>query len=252
MTAELYAFECGWITAPAAGVLSGATGEMRIPIPAYLIRHPKGLAMFDTGLSATLIDDVEGDLGSASAARLKIEMTAASTIQARMAAAGFDIDKVDLVINSHMHFDHTGGNCACCNADVLVQQAEFDYAESGQGGTTYKAEDWETGQTIRKVTGEYDVFGDGSVVCFPSTGHTPGHQSLRLRTDRGEGILCGDACYFRRTLDEMRLPAHVFDEAAFRASLQTFADFRAGGARLFFGHCPETWGDVPQGPARVL
>ena len=50
---------------------------------------------------------------------------------------------------------------------------------------------WNTGQHIRTVDGEHDLFGDGTVVCRPTYGHTPGHQSLRVRTEKaGEFVLC--------------------------------------------------------------
>ena len=105
---------------------------------------------------------------------------------------------------------------------------------------------------MRQVDGEYDVFGDGRVVCLPTHGHTPGHQSLRLRLDSGEVVLAGDACYFCQTLHERRLPTNVFDRDAMHASLERLAALEAGGARIFFGHDGEFWKSVPQAPVAII
>src|SRR2546429_97172 len=75
------------------------------------------------------------------------------------------------------------------------------------------------GRQLKQVDGEHDVFGDGSVVCIPTYGHAPGHQSLKVRTEKGEVVLTGDACYFCRTLTERRLPARMFDREQMLASL---------------------------------
>ena len=101
------------------------------------------------------------------------------------------------------------------------------------------------------MDGEHDVFGDGSVVCLPTYGHTPGHQSLRLRLDRGEVVLAADACYFCQTLRERRLPRNMYDREAMLASLDRLAALEQSGARIFFGHDPEFWRTVPQAPVPI-
>src|ERR1700742_1978744 len=75
----------------------------------------------------------------------------------------------------------------------------------------YDPPDYDVGHGLRLIEGEHDVFGDASVVCIPTYGHTPGHQSLRVRTEKGEVVLTGDSCYFCRTLRERRLPRFVYD-----------------------------------------
>ena len=111
----------------------------------------------------------------------------------------------------------------------------------------YKA-DFDHGHALKQVEGEHDLFGDGSVVCIPTWGHTPGHQSLKVRTEKGEIVLTGDACYFCRTLKERRLPARAFDKAQMLKSLDRLEALEKGGAKLIFGHDLEFWKSVPQGP----
>ena len=95
------------------------------------------------------------------------------------------------------------------------------------------------------VDGEHDLFGDGRLVCLATHGHTPGHQSLRVRLDGGDVVLTADACYLRRTLEHEHLPAVVYDREAMLASLRRLRALRDGGARLIYGHDAEAWAGVP-------
>ncbi|TMA34784.1 MAG: MBL fold metallo-hydrolase, partial [Deltaproteobacteria bacterium] len=104
---------------------------------------------------------------------------------------------------------------------------------------------------VLAVDGEHDLFGDGSVVCLPTYGHTPGHQSLRVRLAGGDAVLTADACYLRRTLEELHLPAIVHDPAAMLAALHRLRELQQAGARIFYGHDPEFWATVPQAPGEV-
>jgi N-acyl homoserine lactone hydrolase len=133
---------------------------------------------------------------------------------------------------------------------VIVQRREWEVGmapESEAKFGFYKA-DYDKGHKVKQVEGEHDVFGDASVVCIPTYGHTPGHQSLKVRTEKSEIVLTGDACYFCRTLKERRLPARMFDRAQMLASLDRLEALEKGGARLIFGHDLEFWKSVPQGP----
>jgi glyoxylase-like metal-dependent hydrolase (beta-lactamase superfamily II) len=102
------------------------------------------------------------------------------------------------------------------------------------------------------IDGEYDVFGDGSVVCLPTHGHTPGHQSLRLRLDCGTVILTADACYMRKTLADSHLPGIVSDRETMLRSLKFLKSCQAKGDHLVFGHDPDQWAAICAGPLSLL
>jgi glyoxylase-like metal-dependent hydrolase (beta-lactamase superfamily II) len=72
-----------------------------------------------------------------------------------------------------------------------------------------------------------------------------------VRLDSGDVILTGDACYLRRTLEELHLPAVLHDADAMRASLLRLRALGDAGARIFFGHDPDFWATVPQAPLAV-
>ena len=115
----------------------------------------------------------------------------------------------------------------------------------------YKPVDYDLGKDVIQVSGEHDLFGDGSVVFVPTYGHTPGHQSLRVVLESGEVILAADACYFRQTLEELNIPPIAHDPDQMRRSLEKLRALQARGARIFYGHDPEFWKSVPQAPATV-
>jgi N-acyl homoserine lactone hydrolase len=254
MKIRLYAFTCGTVTGEFGRLMQGGEGDITLPIPVYLIEHPNGVALFDTGLHPDCQQDPSGRLGARLAGLFRIAFVAGEEISARLAAIGRDPAQVDLLINSHFHFDHVGGNALIPNATMLVQRREWDAGMDPDTAARhgYNPRDFDLGHKLHLLDGEHDVFGDGSVVCLPTYGHTAGHQSLRLRLDSGEVVLAADACYFCRTLRERRLPQYVHDREAMLASLDRLGALEGQGARIFFGHDPEFWGRVAQAPTPVV
>jgi N-acyl homoserine lactone hydrolase len=253
MSVKLYALTCGTLTGEFARLMEGGQGEITVPIPVYLIEHPRGRALFDTGLHPDCQHDPVGRLGERMTQLFRIGFAPGEEVSARLEAIGRDPNKIDLVINSHFHFDHVGGNALIPNATMLVQRREWratiDPETAVQHG--FNPRDFDLGHKLRLIDGEYDVFGDSSVICLPTHGHTPGHQSLRVRLDTGDVVLAADACYFCQTLRERRLPRHVADRKAMLASLDRLAALQRAGARVFFGHDPDFWQAVPQAPAPI-
>ena len=213
MTVKLYAFTCGTVTGEFAHLMEGGEGDITVPIPVFLIEHPQGRVLFDTGLHPDCQHDPAGRLGPRLAGLFRIGFQPGEEVSARLEAIDRDPGKIDLIINSHFHFDHVGGNALIPNATMLVQRREWDAGMDPEIATKrgFYRQDFDLGHKLRLVDGEHDVFGDGSVVCLPTFGHTPGHQSLRLRLDRGEVVLAADACYFCQTLRERRLPRNMYD-----------------------------------------
>ena len=249
---RVLAFTCGWLTGPLAGFLAGEEGRLRVPVPCYLIDHPGGKVLFDTGLHPSLAVDPGGRLG-ALGKFFDVEFTPEEVVSARLAAVGVDPGEIRFIVTSHLHFDHVGGNAEIPNARIVVQRPEWEAGHDPHVArrNSYDARDYDTGHDVLQVSGEHDLFGDGRVVCLPTYGHTPGHQSLRVKLDSGPIVLASDACYLRRNLDGMHLPAVVHDPESARASLRRLYMLRRTGARIFFGHDPEFWATVPQAPAAI-
>ena len=76
---------------------------------------------------------------------------------------------------------------------------------------------------MEKVRGDYDVFGDGSVVMLDLPGHTPGHHGLLVQLPkRGAVLLSGDVVHFRENLESMGIPSFNTDRAQSLASMDRF------------------------------
>jgi glyoxylase-like metal-dependent hydrolase (beta-lactamase superfamily II) len=253
LTLNLFAFTCGTVTGEFGRLMEGGEGDITVPVPVFLIEHPKGRALFDTGLHPDCRHDPAGRLGARLTSLFRVGLAAGEEVGARLEAIDRDPAKIDLLINSHFHFDHCGGNALVPNATLLVQRREWDAGMDPETAEKrgFDPRDFDLGHKLRLVDGEHDVFGDGSVICLPTHGHTPGHQSLRLRLPGGDVVLAADACYFCRTLRERRLPRFAADKAAMLASLDRLEALEKAGARIIFGHDPDFWRSVPQAPAMV-
>jgi len=246
MSIELLCFTCGSFQAPLTFFLGGSDNSfLTSPIPAYLIRHAtKGLALFDTGLGLRYRRAMDEVLAPNEAG---YNFRESDEFAARLRAADIDPADVRWVINSHLHADHCGGNASFPNATVVVQRQELDFARDRLDGSLYSADDFETGQPFLRVDGEHDLFGDGTLILFPTYGHTPGHQSARVRLASGDVVLTSDCCYLSRNIDQMAVSPSNFDKEASFDVLRRLKAIRDGGARMFFGHDPDQWHDIPQG-----
>ena len=250
MGLKVFAFTCGWLTVPTALLLEGESGSLTVPVPVYLIEHPKGCAVFDSGLHIDTQTDADRRLGRLAPFHT-VHFSAGEEIASRLRAIDVAPDGIDFIINSHLHFDHCGGNEQLPNATLLVQRLEWEAAHDADliERVYYDPNDYDHGHRVRTIDGEHDVFGDGSVVCLPTPGHTPGHQSLRVRIGKEDVVLTADACYLRRTLDHLHLPTAAYDREQMLASLGRLRALRNKGAAVITGHDPEMWKTIPQAPA---
>ena len=250
MTVRLYAFECGRMTLATRFLLAGEPGTVTIPVPVFLVVHPRGRLLFDTGLNTLILSDPAGYLGDR-VNDVAVHFEAGETITSRLALLDLDVSGITHVVNSHLHLDHAGGNAQLPDAPIYVQRREWEWALDPQAAGPYEPRDYANGQDFRLIDGEHDVFGDGSVTCIPTPGHTPGHQSLRVRTGQGEFFLAADACYMRRTLEQLHLPEILHDSKRMLETLHELRRYQAAGARMVFGHDPVSWQALPRAPRQL-
>ena len=252
MSVELFAFTCGKVTGARAGFLEGESGKLTVPVPAYLVVHDQGKLLFDTGLNIGLRQDKAFLLG-ASDKDWEIDFPDGVEIAAQLARLRLVPADIRYVVNSHLHYDHCGGNALFPNATLIVHAKEWRAAQrpNTQAAGIYNPLDFDHMAARHEIESELDVFGDGSVVVFPTPGHTPGHQSLRVELDTGTVVLAADCCYLKRTLDTLHLPRSVYNRDQMLASLGQLRALQSGGARIFFGHDPEFWKSVPQAPEPI-
>jgi len=130
---------------------------------------------------------------------------------------------------------------------VIIQRPEWDAARQGADGRTYHKDDFDHGHPVLAIQGEHDLYGDGSVLLFPSYGHTPGHQCARVKLPKGDVVLAADCCYLKRSLDELRVSPLNVDRELSLQTLRQLRELRDRGTRIFYGHDGDFWRSLPQG-----
>jgi glyoxylase-like metal-dependent hydrolase (beta-lactamase superfamily II) len=225
-----------------------------VPVPAFLVVHQAGRLLFDTGVHRATITDPVGRLGKERAQRIGVRSQPGDDVVSQLALLGLRPDDVAYVANSHFHFDHCGGNEFFPRSTFLVQRRELEAARDpavlAEKRYTPNAPDFDHPLAYQPVDGEHDVFGDGTVVLIPTHGHTPGHQSLRVRAGRRTDlVLAADACYTRENMDRDLLPGVLWDSDEMARSLARLRELRdREGATVIFGHDPAQWRDLPRAP----
>jgi len=236
MPLSLYAFNTGWFQCRPGYFIEGETGDyLRGPVPSFLIDHPKGRALFDTGMGERYRRTAETALP---ANKFGLQWFEGMEIAARLRAIDVDPASINWIINSHLHIDHCGGNASLPNATIIVQSRELAAAQATEEAGPIKA-----------IDGEHDLFGDGNVRIIPTHGHTPGHQSLVVKLPKGDILLAGDCCYTERNLDLMALQGAMADKEAGWASMRYLAKQRDAGTRILFGHDGLQWAGIREGVA---
>src|SRR6266436_1022915 len=215
---QIYALCVGYLELDRASMLSDLTPgtPWTVPVSSYLVVHPQGRLLFDTGVHCQSITDPIGRMGEERARRIRIRSQVGDDVVSQLARAGLQPDDIAYVVNSHLHFDHCGGNEFFPHATFLVQRPEMEAARQVLAGATIRYSpspiDFDHPLDYHLVDGEHDVFGDGRLVLLPTYGHTPGHQSVRVRAGKGaELALTADACYTRENMDRDVLPNVLWD-----------------------------------------
>ncbi|MFN3583181.1 N-acyl homoserine lactonase family protein [Phenylobacterium sp.] len=249
MTIRLFGCVCGQFNSPGAG-LGMAAERVSVPIPFYVVEHPDGVALFDCGLHAGLTDAEDPYRVALRTQDLDSTVEADELAAAHLERLDIDPARVRYVVLSHLHFDHAGGLHQLPNATVVVQKREWEAGfDEGMARRYFLPRRfYDLGHQVKLVDGEHDLFGDGAVTLHPSFGHTPGHQSMRVRSAMGDHILVGDACYNCEAAETRNFPEYS-DHAAMNRSLDGLLAMREEGTVMVFGHDPGQWGERPVLPS---
>jgi len=175
--------------------------RIKIPVPAYLIQHPRGLVLFDTGMNVEVSDGNcanywgQGLCGAFTAIQGRDEV-----IDRQLRNLGFTPDDVTHVVYSHFHLDHAGNIKMFPKARHVVQKAELKTAwwpeKFQRAAYVLKDYDGTRDYDFVQLEGDFDLFGDGSLLLLDTQGHTQGHQSLQVNLkNTGTVLLAADAVY---------------------------------------------------------
>ena len=151
--------------------------DERWPMIVHVVEHPEGPVLVDTGMI-----DSTPELDAEWAPRFRPESIPRD---------------VACVINTHLHFDHCGGNRLFPGVAIHVQRAERALAhEPG-----YTVPEWVefSGAAYVEHEGEAEIL--AGIRVLPTPGHTPAHQSVLVETDEGLVVVGGDVAYTWRQFD---------------------------------------------------
>ncbi len=215
-----------------------------IPVYAYLIETPNGLFLFDTGCSNQCRTNPQGLLGQEFSQLLQPRLAPDDYITAQLAKIGFAPSDIDGVINSHLHFDHGGGNSAFSHHKFLIQRSEWAAVDSDPDQYPDSAAlDINTGQ-LHLLDGDYRF--DTRLYAVSTPGHTEGHQSLIVELNGGPIVLTGDAVYTQRQFHPDNIGTATNPDQARLSVAHLLHLTETLHARPFFSHDPiqaekESW-----------
>jgi glyoxylase-like metal-dependent hydrolase (beta-lactamase superfamily II) len=240
-TMKMYAFHCGGektLRSVFDPMDPDCGGEIFPPYFFYLIRHPEGDVLFDSGAHPSYIDDPRSRLGAA-ADLYDIVMAPGDDVVSRLHSLDVEPEAISHAVQSHLHYDHAGGLEFLTEATVYVQKEElpFAYWPPVYQKTVYVRQDFDGVSKWKALDGEYDIFNDGRLIIFPTPGHTPGHQSLLIKLNDMSIILAGDAVYDKEKMEHRCLPGLLWSPDAMIASWERIEDMqRRHNAELIVTH----------------
>jgi N-acyl homoserine lactone hydrolase len=240
---RLYVFDCGKITVANGSSMGFQPGELAtadMVTPCFLIVHPRGTMIWDTGE----IPD------SAFASGVMPQTAGAFTVDRpllpQLAAIGYTPADITYLALSHYHGDHVANANAFAGSTWIVQQGDRDaifgprdpQKRMGAVGDPAYFTDLAKSRTLLLKGEDHDVFGDGTVVIKFTPGHTPGHQSLFLKLAKtGPVLLSGDLYHYPEEITYKRIPSFDSDKeqtARSRAMIEEFV--KKNNAQLWIQH----------------
>ncbi|GLO64440.1 MBL fold metallo-hydrolase [Oceanobacillus sp. E9] len=218
--------------APYTGWLRGKKNKMWVPVSSYLIEHPKGLILVDTGWHEEMRLNQKKHLGNFAYSMYKGELLEGDSIAEQLHSLGVKSKDLDFVILSHMHSDHVSGLKHVQNAKkILTSEIEWNSAQKKLGYIksmwdnisidTFKLTDIPYGPYKKG----YDLFGDRTLYLVYTPGHSDGMISILVKMKNGWLLLASDVGYSERSWKEMILPGITTNRKAAYHSLKWLKGF---------------------------
>lgn len=229
---KLYIMNCGEGVAGDIGRWSPGVNEgqsMDFVDTCYLIKHKQGWFLWDTGIPDAVAAMPNG---LAPADPKAVTWKRPKTLASQLEQIGVKPADIKAMGVSHTHPDHIGNVEMFPQATLYVQKAEYDWPGANNEPR------FKPSHPVELLSGDKDVFGDGSLTILSTPGHTPGHQSLLVKLPKtGAVVLSGDAVHFRSNWENRRVPSMNANKDQSLASMQKIADtLSKEKAQLWINH----------------
>jgi N-acyl homoserine lactone hydrolase len=241
---RLYVLDCGKITVANGDSMGFKPGELatsNMVTPCFLIVHPRGTMIWDTG------EIPDSAFKSGVAPQTAGAFTVDRPLLPQLAAIGYTPADITYLALSHYHGDHVANANAFAGSTWIVQKGDRDAIFAPRTDTTKKLgavgdaayfTELAKSKTLLLKGEDHDVFGDGAVVIKFTPGHTPGHQSLFLKLAKtGPVLLSGDLYHYPEEITYKRIPSFDWDKdqtAKSRAMIEEFV--KKNNAQLWIQH----------------
>ncbi|HEY0920416.1 N-acyl homoserine lactonase family protein [Devosia sp.] len=255
---RLYCFDGGRCIWPQGNFTQyiGWDQKMPIPIPFFLIDHPKGKILFETGMHPNLAVDPVGHLGPYIMSKFNPQMTPEQAVVPQLAKIGVEPKDIKYVILSVLFPDHAGGMEFFPDATFIVQLRELQDAwwQDTRVTTTYCYNDYRNTRDFKfweLHDEDLDLFGDGSVEIMFAPAHARGEQALVIRLpETGTVVFPAGVIPQKKTMDlnSMTGTPRLDPVVIHRHMDRLKAVIRRENAKVIYHHCPETWPEVRLAP----
>ncbi|HLZ55576.1 MAG TPA: N-acyl homoserine lactonase family protein [Ktedonosporobacter sp.] len=223
-----------------------------LPIYAWVIEHPEGILVVDTGETARTAEAGYFPwwhpfyrLGVREWVRPEDE------IGPQLRALGIAPDDVRWVVITHLHTDHAGGLSHFPKAQILVSRAEYQATSGFQGQMSgYLPQHWPewfapqlidfTPQPIGSFPNSYTLTSAGDVHLIPTPGHSAGHLSVLVQEGERALFFAGDTSYTQQLMLEQAVDGVTQDEAVYRQTEQRILAYVQATPTVYLpSHDPE-------------
>jgi glyoxylase-like metal-dependent hydrolase (beta-lactamase superfamily II) len=250
---RLWALDGATLTLDSGILVVGGQGQVTVPVPTFLIEHPRGLVLFDTGLVPDAATDPHAVYG-ALADDAQIAMTPEQRVDKQIQALGYRTEDVAHVLVSHSHFDHTGGVPLFGNAELYIGRGDLPYAYWPMPAAKpffHTAElDAARDYSWNQIDGDLDLFGDGSITMLAMPGHTPGNKSLLVRLPNRTMLLTADTVHLRQAIQEdLPMPSDYSTLQAVWSIRRLQQVAKAHDAMVWIAHDPQDWAAYQHAPS---
>jgi Zn-dependent hydrolases, including glyoxylases len=232
-------------------------GQRRpIPIPFFLIEHPQGLVLFETGMHPLTATDPIAHCGEARVLDVDPQMRPDQAVVPQLAKLGIAPSDIRYVVISALFSDHAGGMEFFPDATFVVQFRELQDAwwQDTRVTTTYNYNDIRNTRNFRfhqLYDEDLDLFGDGSIEILFTPAHARGEQSLVVRLPQtGTVVFPAGVIPQKKTL-EMNVTTGTprLDPTLIHRSMDRLKRIiRKENATVIFHHDPDTWPEVKLAP----